>query len=782
MLESVLEEKEYYDAYKRASAEGTVPNAFTRIILAGPPNVGKTSIRKIFTESILDDDSPPTKVADIPDKMVDITAYEILEYRKCDFRKVVNNIIIATIKKYLQQNQQTNVEINNLSQDQSNNELIASTTSIESYSLPYSNDKAISTTDSEMEIADWKPELHFSQMYQQLALKLNDKSNTSEQKYGGKYGILLDFGGQPIYHIAHRPFMSVNGIYILVFDINQDINQPVKTRDGKPICMTYLDIMQEWLISIIEGNTRPGHSEDNLNDKKSDYSLPVIILVASHGDLIENKQERKDKFQKFEESLMSNFKKYKSNIYSSQIIFNCNAEDQSQETIKDRQECCKELNQIILKFVESMPSMLFTKDDKGIPIIWYIIAVILHTGIDDSNNQDIANLKEILRDNKIPKATKIMEWNDVQKLLISCGLYNRNSNDDDLRKILSYLHDIGEIIYCDMTDKGRIIITDVNWFLKIMRGIIQLHDSKSSIKAARLDIKSDYKEAYKTGKMSKGYLDYILTNNQVEKEEQKKVLQLLEHYDIICKIKSKNDTNIKYFVPYLLDPEIQELHSSDYYTSEKLYIGYRNHEFPCIPDGIFYCLLTSCLKEWNDDDWNDDDLEIHHQCVRYYLTKDEHYIIIKKEKSHISLQYCYEKSQNTQGIFANIENSIYVNQPHKKIQNKLREISQGKMPKYKDLCCQFYVKCEKCQPVKFIEVKDDSRSHSGNSSRPKNNIRCPKCKKTRSYQSIDDWMIYERISLQCKSTNPYMSVLYFEQNIWISCLTASINIIRIHIY
>ena len=96
-----MKEKQYFDAYCKASQDGQFVNAFIRIVLAAPPNVGKTSIRRIFTNLGLNHDSSPTQVAEIHDKMFDITTYQLLECKTCDFRTILNRIIITAIEKFL---------------------------------------------------------------------------------------------------------------------------------------------------------------------------------------------------------------------------------------------------------------------------------------------------------------------------------------------------------------------------------------------------------------------------------------------------------------------------------------------------------------------------------------------------------------------------------------------------------------------------------------------------------------------------------------------------------
>lgn len=757
----VLDGKRYYKAYNKASQDGKCVNAFIRIILAGPPNVGKTSIRRVFTKLGLDQDSPPTLIAEIDDRMFDIVTYEIDECKTCDFRKVLNRKIIGTIESFLQhtdqskQKQRRKIQSSNLSDDDTIQNQIqvehASTHNMandiqvqvslkqdnqsivlmdmqqskgESLTLHNDSDTTEVYDSNDSQINKFNSRQAISSIYQQLRLELEDQS--FDDALNQQFGKLFDLGGQPIYHITHRPFISANSIYILVFNITQDVHQQVMTRDGQSINLTYLELMQEWLTSIIGSNSSQDKITATINNKQSKYSLPIIILVASHGDYIDSERQRIDKFKEFEESLISYLPTYKSNIYSSRIIFNCNDKDQTEATTNHRRECCEKLHTIIKGFVGSLP---FMNKDEGIPLRWYIIAAILHFSIDNDNNDAITQLNDIINID----INKIMKLSDIQKLIKACGLSDSN---DELNDILLYLHDIGEIIFCQTANNDGIVITDVDWFLKIMREMIRLHDPE----AENMNIISDYRNLKRTGKMSQNYIDYIFSSHNLTKEDRLIILELLENYNIVCKIESKSESDVDYFVPCYLQPLENNSISSSFYFSDKLYIGYEHEEIPYLPDGIFYCLLISCLKEWNNSK-----VELYHQCAKYYISNDLYYIIIKKERSHISVQYSYQDLGMHQSVldFENvIEKSIAEKRPQELIRTKLSEIVAERIPKFKKAICQFYAKC-KCQQLTPIENENNPIQQDM--------ILCKHCKILFDSESTHDWMIYERKSLS-KST------------------------------
>ena len=558
-----------------------------------------------------------------------------------------------------------------------------------------------------------------SQIYQQLRSQLQDQPPITDQQFGK----LFDFGGQPIYYITHRPLMSNNSIHVLVFNIMQDIDKPVITRDGNSIKMAYFEVMQEWLASNIGGKTSEEKITVTINGTKSKYSLPIVILVASHGDCVDTEEQRISKYNEFAESLISRLPMYRSHICLSKIIFNCNENDQTDATEEHRRQCCNKLHSIINGFAKSLPFM-----KQGIPLRWYIIAAILHLAINDKAvaNTNITQIEEI----RNASINKIMKFADVRKIIINFGLYE---NDEELVCMLLYLHDIGEIIYCQIASGDGIIVVDVDWFLNVMRKIIRLSNPKTQ----NADIIAQYRKLKLTGKMSKSYIDCIMENMKLTEDDTAIITQLLIHYDIICRIYSDEQANIEYFVPYLLHPEVPHLDLTEYNMSDKLYIGYDDDQISYIPDGIFYCLLISCLKEWNNSK-----VEIYHHYVKYYVQGDYHYIIVKKEKSHISIQYCYITSDDSDFLkefYNTIEESIYNKRPHERIKRKLSNIVEDRLPKFTGARCQFYVKCTECNKLTPIE--------KGNNPIGTNKVSCWYCDVIFNCQSIQDWMINGKKSL-----------------------------------
>ncbi|RDD35795.1 hypothetical protein TrispH2_012105, partial [Trichoplax sp. H2] len=386
---------------------------------------------------------------------------------------------------------------------------------------------------------------------------------------------------------------------------------------------------------------------------------------------------------------------------------------------KLRQQCCLRLHGIIKAFVQSLPFIT-----NPIPIRWYIMATILNKSL-PTNNQPASSIMNQIRHSQVHN---IMTMQQIVTLSQQYGLYE---NHDELIAMLMYLHDLGEVIYCDKVGDDGIIITNVDWLLSIFRSIIQLQDFVQG----SAQIKRDYDIASQTGKLSRSYIDHAIYKFNLDDNSKQTILALMHTYDILCSItneKNDNGEECQYFVPYLLRYDVKPFDLPKYHQSDWLYIGYEHTDIAYLPDGIYYCLLSSCLKEWNNTD-----VELYYQCAKYYLANDNHYLVVKKEESHIGLQYSYQKinePERSQSIIDKVKNSVFVKRPHEIVKNKLISTVNDRMVKFKGADCRYFVKCSECNtPTSITEEYKEGDQYW---------IRCKHCKMEFASQSLNDWVIY----------------------------------------
>ncbi|RDD39773.1 Kinesin light chain [Trichoplax sp. H2] len=713
------QEMKYYNAYIKVLNLCDGHNNLIRGIFIGPRGVGKSSIRKVFSQQNLIGNASPTQVVENTGILVNTEDYRLNYLENRDWTKILDDKVKAAIKQLAE----TSMD----NQDKFNQQIgqFATTDNLSETNPPGGNTPFVLVRSNlqEVEIPSKETEIESESKLSLRKYYLSSNfDQMADERHNNQFVKLWDFGGHPIYHVTHYPFISANSIYILVFDITQELNNKVKIRKGELSTgnMTYLQAMQEWLKSIIGCYRSQSTITVKINDKDKSYQLPIIIMVASHGDCITDNKKQTSRFNKFVSGLMSSMPAYARNIYSSGIIFNCNPDHTSESTKVQRQQCCHRLLSIIKTFIRQLPFM-----SNPIPIRWYIMAALLkksiHNEATSSDNNEIRN----------SQVRNIMTMKQMETLAQEYGLFESR---EKMIAMLKYLHDLGEVIYCDNVRSEAIIITNVDWLLNIFRSIIPIQ--VNNFTQEDIPMKQEYDIACLTGRLSRRYIDEAILKFDLDENNTRTILELMEAYDILCTIRSEldeNGTGSQYFVPYLLQQDVAPFDLSTYHVSDWLYIGYKQEDIPYLPDGIYYCLLSSCLREWNNTD-----VEVYYQCAKYYLVNDNYYLIVKKEKSHIGLQYCYQKSDPPaiyNSVIDKVKNSIFVERTHNIVKNKLIAIMKMRMMKFQEEHCRFYVKCSKCSeqiPIVKEYKKEDE-----------NLIRCQHCKNVLSSQSLNDWIIYK---------------------------------------
>ena len=726
--------QEYMQGYLKALILGKCINNLTRMMFIGPPFVGKSSIMKLFTGQQLDLNEPRTQIAHQSDRMTKINVYNIRNLKAGELYRVFGTSIKTSVESLMNDNDAQNINLCDQEMMKDDYQSFNPSSQMGMATSPNqdicnNNQQQSSTCNNSSQTL---PDSGLNQkLYQDFIGSY--LSSFSTDHFDNQFAKIWDFGGDTVYQVIHHPFISGNSIYILVFNIAQDINQKVVIRDGRILDMTYLQAIKEWLTLIIGNYNNQSEITATVKGTSAKYSLPIVILVASHGDCIRHEKEGIDRFNKFQDEIIHHMPSFRRNFYSSDIIFNCKPDDNNPLTQTQRMKCCYYLHCIIKQFVQSLPFM-----HKMVPIRWYTMAMLLHTSVmDDDSYQAVNASSKPLSSGKVDK---IMTMQQIELLAKEYSLYNGNN---DLKAMLMYLHDLGEIIFCQKAGDEGIIVTDVAWILCIFRAIIQLnHDTCPS---GSLEIRSEYKMASQEGIISRNYIDYFLNKFNVDQEQKKSLIQLMEIYDIICPISNNgydNSMNLvnnkiprhQYLVPYLLQSDGKSFDLEGYHKSHWLYIGYENSDIPFIPNGIYYYLLSSCLKEWNNTK-----IQLNHQYAKYYLADDHHYIIFKKEESHIGLQYCYqrmEKPKSAHYIMNKVKLSIYTKLLHHIIKNMLLTIINKRLPKFNAIPCHFYIICNYCE--KFTSIQDSYQSQDVNLTQ------CQHCNKhIEDHPSINDWMIYD---------------------------------------
>ncbi|RDD41466.1 hypothetical protein TrispH2_007359 [Trichoplax sp. H2] len=528
-----------------------------------------------------------------------------------------------------------------------------------------------------------------------------------------QYVTVWHFGWRAHQYLSHQPFMPVNGIYILVFNLAQEMDEEVQTRDGYPTSMTYRSVMREWVFSIVDGYPTKKRINVKIGVTHHQLALPIILLVASHGDLIENQDIRRHHFKQFKSNLLSILPSdYKQHIFSTDIIFNCNPDDKSQNAIQERQQCCHQLHKFITVIANCLPFIT-----NPVPIRWYITAAILRLAQDDNVSSSRPGGNQFHGE----EVNKIMLLSQVCDMVKNYGIY---FGEEDVQNMLLYLHDIGIILYYPNGDDG-IVITAIDWYLGILRAFIILDGHR----AQNLTIKRCFYNARQAGILEENCIDSVVVRfgAAIFKEL---IIKSMEMADIICEIKNPDckDDQRRYFAPQLLDVQAHDFNLSRYQVSEWLYVGYDSQDITYLADGVYDCFLTKFVKEWKNVD-----VELRDRCAKFYLQDDRYFILIKKQDCHIALRYFYEPSKpSSTNQLDEIKLAISEKRPQNFIREKLEAAAKQRIYRLRQYKCQFYLKCNLCQKLNCLGNKSQQQEIS-------KDRRCSSCKMQFNCQSLIDW-------------------------------------------
>ncbi|XP_075527761.1 uncharacterized protein LOC142559944 [Dermacentor variabilis] len=133
--------------------------------------------------------------------------------------------------------------------------------------------------------------------------------------------MIWDFDGLPRHFITHQAFYSSHGIYLLLFDLTRDLNEPIHVPDqtrgmedpGSPL--STIDYVHQWLTSIHVSAARTHQDGDygaakDVEDVDTSQLLPTVILVGTHRSRLRgNAQARNntisEKFTQLRDTLRS---------------------------------------------------------------------------------------------------------------------------------------------------------------------------------------------------------------------------------------------------------------------------------------------------------------------------------------------------------------------------------------------------------------------------------------------------------------------------------------------
>jgi hypothetical protein len=227
---------------------------------------------------------------------------------------------------------------------------------------------------------------------------------------------IWDFGGQYIYYTTHQIFHSRDAIYLLVFNLNKDLDNVIEDYDFPGRQEKMKNSLMFWVNSI---NTYVG---------TNDCTEPIVILVGTHkktfqGNLEAKFTEVKDLFAGTE---------VRKHIFDKTFAVDNSSPDDS---------AIEELRYTIYDIGKQKA------ETKDLPASW----IHLEMSLLQINQSDIVSFKEVL-----DMTTKIK--------------YPQNT--DELKLFLKYHHDKGTLVYFDEQELGEYVILNPQFLIDAFRCII----------------------------------------------------------------------------------------------------------------------------------------------------------------------------------------------------------------------------------------------------------------------------------------------------------------------
>ncbi|XP_071947619.1 uncharacterized protein [Antedon mediterranea] len=217
---------------------------------------------------------------------------------------------------------------------------------------------------------------------------------------------IWDHGGQLIYHGIHRMFMTLQALYIVVFDLSVDLNDPAVYIDSNgEKCehhWTNLQFILSYILSVYS------HSRIVKEDEENEVNKPTILIVGTHkGKLGKTEKEQNDEaniiFEKVQDVLRG--KLYEEHIYQYFAIEN------SRETTD---KSFSDLKEVIEKFMATL--------EKDVPLKWMRFR---------------CDLQDLRRE----KHFSLCPLEELKVLATKNGIEKGQSI------LLNFLYDLGEIVY-----------------------------------------------------------------------------------------------------------------------------------------------------------------------------------------------------------------------------------------------------------------------------------------------------------------------------------------------
>ncbi|XP_052096776.1 uncharacterized protein LOC127731938 [Mytilus californianus] len=364
---------------------------------------------------------------------------------------------------------------------------------------------------------------------------------------------LVDFGGQKSFDMTHQLFIQHRGTFILMFDGRKGLYTELEEYSQRDV--TAASVLKHWINSVL---TYCNKTEDK---------MPRILFAATHSDSF-SEDEKRILALKFNEELRKLFSSHKLQehiLYDKVFFMNAtDAADQDIERLKD-----------------TLVDIAFQQSTWGqqMPIVW----VPLDLQISDMRADGV----------KLITKERLL---DINKSNIEFSLNERRVDD-----FLLVQHSIGKLLYFDEPALRDFIVIQPTAMVNILRAFItdiMFWPEKGPVRDILENLSS-------TGVLKKTDL-FTLWSQPAFKEiltdvkTKEYIVQVLLHLDILVEPKRYTETDAAadlFLVPCIVKAKIPQKMHRNAKDDRTLCIAYHLKE-TVVPSALSFKLIGAAISIW----------------------------------------------------------------------------------------------------------------------------------------------------------------------------------------
>ena len=385
---------------------------------------------------------------------------------------------------------------------------------------------------------------------------------------------ILDFAGQVQYHNTHSVFIRKENVIMVIFNASQPLSEKIKVRSGSKntSTMTNSQNIHFWMKTVHSVCREPGDE----NDKAS--LLPVILLVATHLDLLGDSAEKakKEIIETLEKELkgkpyarhLAGHREGLSEALKKYCIFLSNK-------IRDPATICKLQDTLI---------------EVSLPIL--------------SKEQPLVYLKIERELSGLQKG--VITRKEFHAISCNCGFLSE-MNSKEFAEALEYFHNRGTVLhYASIKSLQELVILSPHWLTKLFSYILIAHPyrsigGKEDISFEILTDKGILLGSFLTFMLEKFNTSERVGGFEVQREQS---VDLIKTFGFVAQVTPKAKfleeakiTNEKeiFIVPSLLPEDTtnqQQIPEVDDTTVRVVYFYLPDHFLPPI---LFNQMVTKCI-------------------------------------------------------------------------------------------------------------------------------------------------------------------------------------------